>query len=365
MRLDRLTAADFRNLHDVTLTPDPELTVLCGPNGQGKTNLLEAVWLLTGGKSFRAGKDIELIRRGAEFAVLNGAFEAGGRAQKLRLTVGGRDTQYPGRTVSLNDGPRTRAAAVAGTFSAVVFEPDHLRLVKDGPDGRRRFLDAALCQCWPAHITQLRRYNRVLAQKNALLKNYDFTPDGALLLETFNTALAEAGGAVMERRAQFAALLAPLAAANYDEISAGRETLTLRYLPCTPFKTGDAAAALAQKLQSLREAELRAGFSLTGPHREDLEISIDGEPGRVYGSQGQQRSAVLAMKLAEADVLGGVLEEKPIMLLDDVLSELDDARQTYLLTHISGKQTIVTTCDSAAFSRTNGKLVRIQDGKIL
>ncbi len=365
MRLDRLTVTDFRNLAAVTLEPDERLTVLCGPNGQGKTNLLEAVWLLTGGKSFRAAKDAELIRRGAGFAVLAADFEGGGRDQTMRLTVGGPQSQRPGRTVRLNGADRGRAASIAGTFTAVVFTPDHLRLVKDGPDGRRRFVDAALCQCQPAHLTALRRYQRALTQKNALLKHFDETRDAPLLLDTLNAALAEAGGAVMARRAWFLQRLAPLAAANYAEISAGAEDLALRYLPGAAFAPEqDPAQVLAQKLAALRAAECRAGFCLTGPHRDDVEILLGGQPGRTFGSQGQQRSAVLAMKLAEADVVGDVLEEKPVMLLDDVLSELDDARQTYLLTHIGGKQTIVTTCDSAAFARTNGRLVQVRNGTV-
>lgn len=363
MRLDRLAATDFRNLAAVEFAPDERLTVLCGPNGQGKTNLLEAVWLLTGGKSFRAGKDGELIRRGQSFAVLEAAFTGGGRPQTLRLTVGEKNGPRPGRQASLNGAAVARAAEVAGSFTAVVFEPDHLRLVKDGPAGRRRFLDAALCQCRPAHVGQLRRYHRVLAQKNALLKAYEITAGADLLLDTFNAALAESGGAVMEQRAAFLARLAPLAAAYYAEISRGAETLSIRYCPCAD-PGQDAAAALAAKLSALRGAELRAGFALAGPHREDIEITLDGAPGRVFGSQGQQRSAVLAMKLAEADVLAEWLDDAPVLLLDDVLSELDEDRQAYLLNHIGGRQTIVTTCDRAAFQRSNGKLVAVENGTI-
>ena len=360
MRLDRLTVQDYRNLRAATLAPAPRLTVLCGPNGQGKTNLLESIWLLTGGKSFRGAKDAELIRRGQEFAVVEGAFEAGGRPQALRLTVGAKESARPGRRARLNGADRGRAAAVAGTFTAVVFDPNHLSLVKGGPEGRRHFLDAALCQLYPGYLAALRRCARLTAQKNALLKAYDITPGGDVLLDTYNEGLAAAGAEVMRRRAGYLDRLAPLAAANYRDISSGAETLALRYLPCCEPDAG----ALAAKLAAVRTAELRAGFCLAGPHREDIEILLDGQPGKIYGSQGQQRSAVLAMKLAEATVAGDVLGEHPVMLLDDVLSELDDGRQTYLLTRIEDKQTFVTTCDSAAFARTNGKLVHIAGGQI-
>ena len=359
MRLEHLQVENFRNLESAQLTPSPVLTVICGPNGQGKTNLLEAIWLLTGGKSFRGAKDAELIRRDSPFAVLEANFQAGDRDQQMRLTVGSRGTKRPGRTVKLNGADRGRAASIAGTFTAVVFDPNHLSLVKGGPEGRRRFLDAALCQLYPGYLVALRRYARTVAQKNALLKAYDITPGADTLLETFNEGLAKTGAEVMARRTAYLARLAPAAAQNYRDISSGAETLTVTYQPCcepTP-------EALAARLREVKNTELRAGFCLTGPHREDLEIDIDGQPGRIYGSQGQQRSAVLSLKLAEASVAGEILGEHPVMLLDDVLSELDDARQAYLLTRIEDKQTFVTTCDSAAFARTNGKLVFVKGGR--
>lgn len=361
MRLDRLELTDFRNIVRATLTPAPQLTVLCGANGQGKTNLLEAIWLLTGGKSFRGAKDAELIRRDQPFSVLEADFEAGGRDQQLRLTVGAKGTPRPGRTARLNGADRGRAASIAGTFTAVAFDPNHLSLVKGGPEGRRHFLDAALCQLYPGYLAAARRYARVTAQKNALLKAYDITPGAGMLLDTYNQAQAQYGSEVMRRRAEYMAKLAPAAAANYRDISSGAERLEIRYCPCC--EPGD-PQALAARLEEMRSAEMRAGFCLTGPHREDLEILIDGQPGKVFGSQGQQRSAVLSMKLAEASVAGEVLGEHPVMLLDDVLSELDDARQTYLLTRIEDKQTFVTTCDSAAFARTNGKLVFVASGEV-
>ena len=361
MRLDHLKVEQFRNLESAELNPAPRLTVLCGANGQGKTNLLESIWLLTGAKSFRGAKDAELIRRDQGFAVIEADFEGGGRDQALRLTVGSKQSERPGRRARLNGADRGRASAVAGTFTAVVFDPNHLSLVKAGPEGRRHFLDAALCQLFPGYLAALRRYARLTAQKNALLKAYDITPGWDVLLETYNEAMAQCGAEVMGRRAQYLDRLAPLAEANYRDISSGAEALGVRYMPCC--EPGN-PQALAARLREVRPQELRAGFCLTGPHREDLEILIDGQPGKIYGSQGQQRSAVLALKLAEASVAGEVLGEHPVMLLDDVLSELDDARQTYLLTRIEDKQTFVTTCDSAAFARTNGKLVFVEGGRV-
>lgn len=361
MQLTRLEVTDFRNLAHAVLEPAPELTVLCGQNGQGKTNLLESIWLMTGAKSFRGAKDAELIRRDAPFSVLEAEFTAAGREQQMRLTVGGAGTQRPGRTVRLNGADRGRAASVAGAFTAVVFDPNHLSLVKGGPEGRRKFLDAALCQLYPGYLSALRRYMRTVTQKNALLKAYDITPGADVMLDTFNEAMAAYGAEVIRRRAEYLQKLAPVAAANYRDISRGAETLELRYCPCCG---GTDQQSLLAKLREMRFTELRAGFCLAGPHREDVEILISGQPGRIYGSQGQQRSAVLSMKLAEATCAGEILGEHPVMLLDDVLSELDDHRQSYLLTRIKDKQTFVTTCDSAAFDRTNGKIVMVEQGEI-
>lgn len=357
MRLDRLSVQDYRNIAKAELSPAPELTVLVGQNGQGKTNLLESIWMLTGGKSFRGSRDAELVRRNAEFAVLEGTVQAQQRQQNIRIAVGLPGSQRPGRTAKVNGADRGRAASIAGTFTAVVFDPGHLSLIKGSPDGRRRFLDAALCQLYPGYLSVVRRCLRVTSQKNALLKKYDSTPGASEFLDVLNEELVRTGGEITRRRMEYLQALLPLAEANYRDISQGAESLQLAYKPC--FEN-----SLAEKLQSVRSREIAAGFCLAGPHREDFEVYLSGEPAKLYGSQGQQRSAVLSLKLAEAARAQQVTGEHPVMLLDDVLSELDDSRQTYLLTRMQGKQTFVTSCDSAAFARTNGKLVLVQQGEI-
>lgn len=359
MRLHKLTLQDWRNIPGAVIEPGPELNVFCGENGQGKTNLLEAVWMLTGGKSFRGSKDAELIRRGADFSVIDAEAECGERLQTFRLTVGAAGTARPGRTAKLNGVDQGRAAALAGTFTAVVFDPDHLSLIKGSPAGRRRFLDAALCQLYPGYLTALRRYTRILAQKNALLKQYARLPDAAELLEVYDRQLAQFGEEVTRRRSEYLQALTPMAVENYRQISQGRETLSLAYKP-----SFDERGLLAA-YERLRGGELRAGFCLAGPHREDVEVLLDGQPAKVFGSQGQQRSAVLALKLAEATQAANVTGEHPVMLLDDVLSELDDARQNYLLTRMRDKQVFVTACDSAAFGRAQGRVFTLKGGAVL
>ena len=325
MRLLSLEVENYRNIASASLTPGRELTVICGNNGQGKTNLLEAIWLLTGGKSFRGGKDAELVRRGEPFAVL--------KASTLRAQQEEQETE----------------------------EPNRVRLTVGAPEGRRKFLDAALCQLYPGYLTLYRRYVRALQQKNALLRrssNGIERPyaEKRALLEVLNVELAQQGEAIQQRRRAYLAALSPLACANYEELSRGAETLSLRY--AAQFEPGGLAQLLRQKMPE----ELRAGQSLCGPHREDLDLLLDGQPAKVYASQGQQRSVVLSLKMAEAAAAASITGEHPVMLLDDVLSELDDGRKQYLLTRMREKQTFVTSCDDTAFLKTDGEVYRMNGG---
>ena len=212
----------------------------------------------------------------------------------------------------------------------MVFDPGHLSLVKGAPEGRRKFLDAALCQLYPGYLASYRRYVRVLQQKNALLRhsaNGQERPyaEKRTLLEVLNTELAAQGEALQQRRREYLKLLAPRACANYAELSHGAERMSIRYAPVC-------AGGLADLLRQRQEEELRAGQSLCGIHREDLELLLDDQPARVYASQGQQRSVVLSLKMAEAAAAAQITGEHPVLLLDDVLSELDEGRKQYLLT---------------------------------
>ena len=209
MILKALEVENYRNIPAARFEPGRELTVICGKNGQGKTNLLEAVWLLTGGKSFRGAKDAELIRENAGYAVAEGETQGFGKESRIRVFVGGQPGARKARTVRVNGVDYGRAANAAGTFTAVVFDPGHLSLVKGSPEGRRRFLDAALCQLYPGYVTLLRRYSRLVTQKNALLKSYWQTPDANGLLDVFDEKLAESGAAVSAKRQEYLALIEP------------------------------------------------------------------------------------------------------------------------------------------------------------
>ncbi len=357
MILKHLSVQDYRNIQTAEFAPGRELTVICGQNGQGKTNLLEAVWMLTGGKSFRGSKDAELIREGSSFAIVEGESEAETRENHIRIFIGDGSSGKKGRSAKVNGVDHGRASSIAGTFTAVVFAPGHLSLVKGGPDGRRKFLDAALCQLYPDYITLLRRYTRLVSQKNALLKQYYQTSGATELLDVFDEKLADAGTQLSWRRQAYLAQIEPDILSIYRDISSGRETLEIRYEASFTKEN-----PLLEAIRQARQRDLAAGFCTVGPHREDFCLFLDGRDAKSFASQGQQRSVVLSLKLAEAAGAQKITGEHPGMLLDDVLSELDDVRQAYLLSRMEHRQTIVTACDAALFAKTDGKVYRMDSG---
>ncbi|MGI6265401.1 MAG: DNA replication/repair protein RecF [Acutalibacteraceae bacterium] len=364
MKARRLTARDFRNLRDVTVPLEDGVNILYGENAQGKTNFLEGLWLFTGGRSFRGARDAEMVAFGAESAALTLNFFAAEREQTAAVTVDRR------RTVTLNGVKLPSPARLAGRFCGVVFSPAHLSLIKDGPEGRRRFVDAALCQIRPGYLKDFSVYARTLHQRNALLKEGlaagVAVPDA--ILDVWDERLARAGAAVFEARRRYWRQLAPLAAEIYAGLSASREELSVAYRSRAgddDATTEQAAGRLLEGLRERRAADGVVGYTTGGVHRDDLEVAIDGKPARIYGSQGQQRSAVLALKLAEAALLRQETGEAPVMLLDDVMSELDLSRQDYILNHIHGWQVVITCCDPAPIRRlTAGAAFEVAGGTI-
>lgn len=359
MNLHSIEVQNFRNITEAELFADPILTVIAGENGQGKTNLLESIWLLTGSKSFRGAKDMDLVKQGEDFSRISGKTETTEKTNQIELLVSSPTSGKRGRSAKVNGVDYGRATAIAGIFTAVVFHPGHLRLVQGGPEGRRKFLDAALCQLYPNYINLYRRFTRALTQKNAVLKKYYSIPDADSLLDAFDEEMIVTGEEISNRRSDYLAMAGPFATQLYAELSQKAETLEIVFFPCAE------KGSLAQAIRKARSTDIRAGFCTVGPHREDFETYINEKSARVYGSQGQQRSAVLCLKLAEAACANEVTGEHPVMLLDDVLSELDEKRQGYLLNRMQGKQTFVTTCDISAFGRTAGKIIEVENGKII
>lgn len=361
MRLDRLWLQDFRNVNEAELWPAEGVNILYGDNAQGKTNVLEAIWLFTGGKSFRGSKDSELVKLDAGSAYAAAEFFAEGREQQAEIRIEKR------RAVTLNGNPQPAANRLTGHFCAVVFSPDHLSLIKEGPEGRRRFMDAAYCQLRPAYVKVLAGYLRALSQRNALLKSWRLNPDGDML-EVWDTRLAALGSQVIAARRQYLEWLSACAGPIYEGLSGGKEQLAIAYEP----EKGYRGFSMEQLEQSLREQlcrqrpiDIEAGYTTKGPHREDLQVQISGLSARTFGSQGQQRSAVLALKLGEATVLRQQTGEQPVVLLDDVMSELDVARQDYIINHIEGWQVFITCCDPSSVGRLmNGRKFHVKQGQL-
>ena len=369
MRLVRHRVTHYRNISAAELVPSPRLTVICGQNGQGKTNLLESIWLLCGGKSFRESRDVNLVQRGQPYAVIEsqalqqeggppaqGGAAPPGRSREIRLVIGGEKAAAagvkPGRSAQLDGADCGRAVNLAANFFTVIFTPGHLSLVQGGPEQRRRFFDAALMQLYPGYITLYRRYYRTMQQKNALLKDAARFEGLELLLDGYDEELARRGGELIRRRGAYLEPLGRQAQTLYGEISDGREQCSFLYRPCA--RDGQ---ELLQRIQAARREDLLQRRCTVGPHLEDLEILIDGQPARAFGSQGQQRSAALALKLAEARGVEAVTGQQPVVLLDDVLSELDSARRDYLLRRIEGWQVLLTSCDASLAAAKQGDAV--------
>ena len=365
MNVLRLGFENFRNLCPGEIFPGETINVIHGSNAQGKTNLLEAIWLFTGGHSFRGTKDSELpvLKDGknAPAASLSMTLFTEGREQELRLEL--RDGR---RSSVINGVEKKTGSALVGKFCAVIFSPEHLLLVKEGPSRRRAFLDGALCQSRPAFTRVLAHYNKALMQRNALLKDIPRHPELIDTLDVWDERLILFGTEVVQERAAFCKDLEPRAAEIYRGIAKNREEITLSYAPFGGAETKtEIAERFSEALKNARNADARAGFTSVGPHRDDLTLTIDGLSARPFGSQGQQRSSVLALKMAECSMVEETTSEAPIVLLDDVMSELDAGRRDYLLNHLDNWQVFVTCCDDESFRELrNGRSFLIDAGQL-
>lgn len=365
MRIEKLSLSGFRNLAPTTVSFCDGVNILYGDNAQGKTNLLEACWLFTGGKSFRGAKDSELVAFDAQKAELSMDFEAGERMQKAQITISNR------RSLILNDVSQKSPTVMAEKFHAVVFCPAHLRLIAGAPEERRRFLDAAYCQLRPAYIGVLSEHNRILTQRNALLRRIKReeikTAVANEMLSLWDESLACSAAKVTAARVAYLKKILPKATEIYHGLSAGTEKLGLMLQSGVDGENPSGwRDAFFKKLCAAHAQDMAVGHTTVGAHRADMEITIDGISAKDFGSQGQQRSLVLALKLAESSLLKEITGEQPVALLDDVMSELDLKRQDYILNHIHDWQVLITCCDPIAIERqTGGQVFHIQNGQIV
>lgn len=364
MYITKIYLEQFRNMEEIVLYPCAGINVIYGDNAQGKTNLAEAIWMFTGAKSFRGAKEKEMLRFGSEQTKLHLEFWGGNRHQTAELLIKNQKTAF------LNEIQLESASKLAGHFYAVVFSPTHLSLIKDGPALRRKFLDTALCQIIPKYEANLKEYHRILDQRNALLKDLERFPQLSDTLDIWDQHLAKCGAWLLYCRAQYVKRIRPVAYEVYAGISGEKEHLSMALESSIganeDMDREELRELFLDKLKESRVADIAKRATSCGPHRDDLDLMVNELPLRLYGSQGQQRSCVLALKLAECSVIEELTGESPVILLDDVMSELDSQRRSYLLNRIKGRQVFVTCCDQESVQLLeDGKAFHISSGHIL
>ena len=365
MRLCDMTLRDFRNYKEISLEFDPGVNLIVGDNAQGKTNLLEAIAYLGSGKSFRAQRTGEMVRFGADFAEICGTVYSQERLQTLRWIL---FSGSKSRQIFRNGAKKKTAGELSGVLSSVLFCPEDLMILKGGGAGRRRLADLALCQLRPNYDAALTEYHRILEQKGRILKDHHENPGILEILPEYNARLCQVGALLISYRARFFEGLGKAAAAYHSQFSGGAEDFTLQYQTVStvsdPYAPLDKLTEdLLSHLESHYRAELESGQCLTGPHKDDFSVSLSGIDLKAYGSQGQTRTAAISLKLAQRELMGREFSQKPILLLDDVLSELDPARQDFVLNQIHGGQVFITCCEPGRFTKL-GKTVQIKKGQI-
>ncbi len=345
MRVTRLQLRNFRNYREADLTPDARLTVLTGPNAQGKTNVLEALHLCCLGRSHRTAHDRELIAWEADKAAVRIQVEQRDGTHEVTISLNRQDARR--KQVRVGGALVGRIGELMGHFHGILFSPEDMAIVKEGPSERRRFLDMELSQLRPVVFYALQRYVRTLNHRNNLLREMQRKPALSSTLEDWDAQLAQAGALLVAHRRSYSEVLAKAALLNHRAISGGGEALIVRYHTQIDGDGDEAALAerFLQRLHAARQEDIRRATTTVGPHRDDVKLLLGDREARTFGSQGQQRTIVLALKLAELDVVLAERGEAPVLLLDDVMSELDPHRRQRLVERIAGVQTVVTCTD--------------------
>ena len=365
MKLQSLQLYDFRNYEAASVSFHPGVNLIVGENAQGKTNLLEDVFYLSTGKSFRTARNQELIRFDAEFADLNCSLFSGGREQSLRAVLfSGRKP----RQLYIGGVKQRSAAGLSGVLTTVLFCPDDLLLLKNGSAGRRRILDTALCQLRPGYAQALTEYQKLYDSKSRILKDYHEAPSLLDPLPEFNYRMAQVGAILISYRARFLRELSRQARLYHAEFSGGREALSLVYQTVStvtdPFAEKKIIfQQLLDHQQTHYRAELDSGQCLSGPHKDDFETLLGELSVKAYGSQGQTRTAAISLKLAERELFRADTGEEPVLLLDDVLSELDAKRQDFVLNQIRSGQVLITCCEPERITNI-GKRIFVESGHV-
>lgn len=363
MQLNEIQLRDFRNYREEKIDFDPGVNLIVGDNAQGKTNLLEAVAFLGSGKSFRTQKSAELVRLGEDFGEISGELFSQQRQQSLRWVLFAASKP---RQLYLNGVKKKTAGEISGILQTVLFCPEDLMVLKAGSSARRRLGDSALCQLRPNYEAALAEYTRILEQKNRILKDRHENPALLEILPEYNTRLCQVGALIISYRARFYEGLGKAAKIHHEHFSGGKEEFFLQYRTVSTVQDIFAPIHqltdwLQEHLQSHYRAELDSCQCLTGPHKDDFDVSLSGMSLKAFGSQGQVRTAAISLKLAQRDLMEKESADTPILLLDDVLSELDPGRQDFVLNQIKKGQVFITCCEPGRFTKL-GKTIEIQNG---
>jgi DNA replication and repair protein RecF len=355
MFISEIRLKNFRNYRECFLTLNQKVNILRGSNAQGKTNLAEAVYYVCVGRSPRTSRDRELIRWDTEAAYVSAAAQKSYGKIKVECYLTKNE-----KRISINSVPISRMGELMGAINAVFFSPDELKVVKDGPSDRRRFMDIDICQLSKTYFYALNRYNKILAQRNKLLKKGG---DIGAQLDVWNLQLADPAAKIIAARADFVDKLKAHAKEAHAYLSDGAENLEVEYEGIAGWRDGDIKAAFLAELKKTREKDIFNGYTNSGIHKDDLQLTVNGVDVRAYGSQGQQRTAILALKLAELEIFAAEIGEYPVLILDDVLSELDPKRQQKLLERIKTVQTIIT-CTGMSIEIPDATIFEVKAGEI-
>lgn len=349
MNIRSIELKNFRNYENLEISFDEGTNILFGDNAQGKTNILEAAYMSGTTKSHKGSRDREMIRFGEEEAHLKTVVVRGGREYQIDMHL----KKNRAKGIAIDKIPIKKASELFGILNIVFFSPEDLNIIKNGPAERRRFLDSELCQLDRIYLADLTNYNKILAQRNKLLKDMIYRPSLSDTLPVWDMQLIETGKKIIRRRKQFVDELREIVSDIHYRISGGKEELFLKYEP----NIDD--IFFEDELRRAKEKDKKLCQTSVGPHRDDLLFSIGDVDIRKYGSQGQQRTSALSLKLSEIELVRKSISDTPVLLLDDVLSELDSSRQNYLLNNISDTQTIITCTGLDEFVRNRFTVNRV------
>jgi len=368
--IKKLFINGYKNLADIDIELDSALNIFCGENAQGKTNIIEAIWLCSGCKSFRGTKDKDFIHLEKNLANINLSFKNNQREQKIAIAMAKPNIKE--KNIELNGVPLKIMSKLFGNLKCVIFTPEDLELSKGAPDNRRSYIDLCISQIKIGYKDVINKYDYLIIQRNSLLKSIAQGISKENELEVWDEQIAKLGAYISVLRYSYTKKLNVFAKDLYSKISQGKENLEISY-NSTVFKTlegrvdfkGEMVEEYIALLKKNKRDDIKTGFTQIGTHRDDLITKINGLPSREYGSQGQQRSIALILKLSQAYILMEETHDAPVILLDDVLSELDCKRQAFILSQIVNMQVIITCCNSESVqSKNKGKIFNVKNGSI-